>query len=424
MHIVHVVQLYHPVSSGSVQYFIEIGRRLVAEGHTVTVLTTTAYDLEAFWQSGRREIDVHNEMHEGCHIVRFPVVRWGGHPLVYPILRRMLVEFGRIGVPVAWLRALSALTPKAPAMVEWLVRHINQIDVIHVTNVTLDSLIHPIMDVAQAHAIPVVMTPFIHLGEVHNPAFVRYYSMPQQLDILRRSHQVLTMTHREKRFLQERGIDVQKITVVGAGVTPDNVTHGDGRAFRERYGITAPIVLQVGAMARDKGAITTVEAMQYLWRIGVDAHLVLIGAPLQHFTEYLAQLPDAVRQRLHILAYASDAEKLDAYAAAQLFVMPSRTDSFGIVFLEAWVNHLPVIGANAGGIPDVIKDGHDGVLVSFGDVPQLAHAIRTLLENPELARLYAQHGYEKVVATMTWEHVYARMRSALLVETDSPPYGD
>lgn len=414
MHIVHVVQLYHPVASGSVQYFVEIGRRLADEGHQVTVLTTTAYDLEAFWQADRREIQERQEVHAGCVIHRFPVQRISNHPLVYPVLRRALVELGRLHVPMTWLRWLAAITPRAPEMVAWLTRHIDDIDVIHVTNVTLDSLIHPIMDVANAHGVPVIMTPFIHLGEVRDRAFVRYYSMPQQLDVLRRSRVVLTMTEREKLFLQEHGIPSAHMHVVGAGVTPAHVQGGNAQRFRQQASISAPIVLQVGAMARDKGTITTIEAMQQLWHAGVDAHLVLIGAPLQHFTEYLNALPDEIRARIHVIAYATDVQKRDAFAAARLFVMPSRTDSFGIVFLEAWVNLLPVIGADAGGIPDVITDQHDGLLVEFANVQQLAQAIRTLLENDQLAHTFAQNGYQKVYTTMTWEHVYARVRQLVL----------
>jgi glycogen(starch) synthase len=414
MHIVHVVQLYHPVSSGSVQYFVEIGRRLAAEGHRVTVLTTTAYDLEAFWQSGRREIDTPYEFDHGCHIHRFPIERLGTHPLIYPVLRRLLVEFGRIGLPVSWLRWLASLTPKSPSMVAWLLHHINEIDVIHVTNVTLDSLVHPIVDLAVAHHTPVIMTPFIHLGEVHDRAFVRYYSMPQQLDVLRRSQAVLTMTVREKDFLQRQGIDAHRMHVVGAGVTPSHVQGGDATAFRQRHNIQAPIVLQVGAMARDKGTITTVQAMQQLWQAGEEADLVLIGAPLSHFTEYLDQLPESDRARIHVLAYASDAEKRDAYAAASLFVMPSRTDSFGIVFLEAWVNRLPVIGADAGGIPDVITHNHDGLLVEFDNTNALVGAITSLLHNPQVAQTLAQHGHDKVLSSMTWDHVYARIRQLVV----------
>ena len=407
MHIVHVVQLYHPVASGSVRYFVEIGKRLVADGHRVTVLTTTAHDLESLWQADKRTFAPGYESHEGCDVYRFPIKRISDIPLVYPVLRRLLVEAGRLRLPLALLRWLAALTPQAPALTAWVRDHAADIDVIHMTNVTLDGLLHPVMAIAKSHQIPVITTPFVHLGETQDPSFVRYYSMPQQLDLLTQSRDVIAMTGREARFLQARGVTTPRFHVVGAGVTPAEVTGGDGVAFRTRHAITGPIVLQVGAMARDKGTIATVQAMQQLWAAGSDATLVLIGAPLAHFQQFYDQLPATTTAHIKVLAYASDAERRDAYAAAQLLVLPSRTDSFGIVFLEAWCNHLPVIGADAGGIPDLVHDGHDGLLVPFGDIDGLAQAIQRLLTDSALAHQFGAAGYAKVHARYTWAHIYA-----------------
>ncbi len=408
MHIVHVVQLYHPVASGSVRYFIEIGKRLVRDGHRVTVLTTTAHDLESLWRTDRRMLPAGSEIHEGCQIVRFPVQRLIDWPLFYPILRRLLCECGRLPFPVRFLRWLASLSPTAPELVAWLTHHADEIDVIHVTNVTLDGLIHPVLQVAQRAHIPVLTTPFVHLGEIHDPAFVRYYSMPQQLDILQRSVAVFTMTQREAVFLQNRGVTTP-MHVIGAGVTPHDVVGGDAVAFRRRHAIAGPICIQVGAMARDKGTITTVEAMRILWAQGRDITLVLIGAPLAHFTDYLSGLPTSDLAHIRVLAYASDDERRDAYAAATVFVLPSRTDSFGIVFLEAWCNMLPVIGADAGGIPDVVRDNHNGLLVPFADECALAGAVVRFLDDGALAKRLAQCGHDDVLAHDTWDHVYARI---------------
>ena len=87
--------------------------------------------------------------------------------------------------------------------------------------------------------------------------------------------------------------------------------------------------------------------------------------------------------------------------------MPSRTDSFGIVYLEAWLYNKPVIGAYAGGVPDVIDDGKNGYLVKFGDVEMLAQRIKQLLGNPIGALTMGQRGYAKVLHEMTWERQYA-----------------
>jgi glycosyltransferase involved in cell wall biosynthesis len=406
MHIVHVVQLYHPVASGSVRYFVEIGKRLAAAGHRVTVLTTTAHDLESLWQSDKRTFAPGYECHEGCDVYRFPIKRISDTPLVYPILRRLLLEAGWVGLPLSLLRWLAVLTPQASQLTAWVATNAADIDVIHMTNVTLDGLLHPVMQIARAKQIPVITTPFVHLGDAQDRNFVRYYSMPQQLDLLNHSRDVITMTGREARFLQSREVTQPRFHVVGAGVTPAEVTGGDGVAFRARHAITGPIVLQVGAMARDKGTITTVQAMELLWAAGSDVTLVLIGAPLAHFQQFYDQLPTATTAHIRILAYASDAERRDAYAAAHMLVLPSRTDSFGIVFLEAWCNQLPVIGADAGGIPDLVQADVDGLLVPFGDVDSLAQAIQRLLSNPDLAHQFGTAGYAKVHAHYTWEHIY------------------
>jgi glycosyltransferase involved in cell wall biosynthesis len=305
---------------------------------------------------------------------------------------------------------LASLTPQLPGLAAWIDQHHADIDVLHVTNLTLDGVLHPVLDVAQRRHISVMTTPFVHIGELHDPAFVRYYSMPQQIDVLQRSQRVCTMTDREARFLQSRGVPAERCVTIGAGVNVAEVTGGDAVAFRTDYAISdAPVVVQVGAMARDKGTITTIEAMQQVWARGIPATLVLLGAPLQHFTDYVAGLSVDVKARLRIIPYATQADVLNAYAAASVFVLPSRTDSFGIVFLEAWCNRLPVIGADAGGIPDVIRAGVTGSLVPFADVPALGEALITLLSRPDLAAQYAQAGYKEVLAQHTWDHVYARI---------------
>jgi glycosyltransferase involved in cell wall biosynthesis len=89
--------------------------------------------------------------------------------------------------------------------------------------------------------------------------------------------------------------------------------------------------------------------------------------------------------------------------------MPSRTDSFGIVYLEAWLNGVPVIGARAGGVPEIISDGVDGYLVDFGDVPALANRIELLLRRPDIAHELGQAGRRKVLAEHTWDHKIARI---------------
>lgn len=410
MRILHVVQLYYPVASGAGRYFREIGERLAAEGHRVTVLATDACDLEHIWMSGRRRIETLDETLNGVRIVRLPIRRRPGPPILYPALRRLMTEISRVPNTTALLRRLALWTPQWPG-VETFFAQYGPFDLVHATNITLDFAMLPAFTYAQQHRIPFLCTPFVHLGEPGSRAIVRYYSMRHQIDLLRRSDRVMVMTGLERDFLASRGVPRNRLRVVGVGVTPAEVQGGDGARFRAEQHIDGPLVLFIGALAYDKGAIHLIEAMQRLWRDGYVATLALIGAPLAHFDAFYARLPAADRARIRLLPYAPDAVKRDALAAADVFALPSRTDSFGIVFLEAWCYGVPVIGARAGGIPDVITEGRDGLLVRFGDVAGLARAIRLLLDDRRLAQRLGAAGRAKTLHDLTWERVYARARA-------------
>ena len=165
----------------------------------------------------------------------------------------------------------------------------------------------------------------------------------------------------------------------------------------------------VGTNAFDKGAVHLVEAVRRLWAKGRQVELALAGARMSHFDRFLEGLPRAERDRLLILGPISDAERRDLYAAGDIFAMPSRTNSFGVVFLEAWACGKPVVGARAGGVPDVVRDGVDGLLPPFGDAPAIADAIARLLDDPDAARAMGEAG-RATLPTRGWEVVTARVR--------------
>ena len=127
---------------------------------------------------------------------------------------------------------------------------------------------------------------------------------------------------------------------------------------------------------------------------------------MPRFLRYFEALPDEVRTKCHLLGFISDEDKSDLLDAGDVFVMPSRTDSFGIVYLESWLYKKPVIGALAGGVPEVISHGQDGYLVPFGDVARLADCIASLLMDQELAQRLGEAGYRKVLMEHTWDKKY------------------
>lgn len=413
MHFLHINQLYNR-ASGASRYFIEIGERLVREGHKVTVLTSDAQDLEYFWDGRKRHVAGREDEHGGVRVLRFPVRRAPGPPIVYPVVRRLMVELGRAGRPVApLLSRMATLTPRLPELERYLAASPDLADValVHTTNITLDFAILPAARWARARGVPHLCTPFVHLGEPNNRQIVRYYSMPHQLELLREADAVATMTSLERDFLVARGVQPERARVIGAGVDPTEVAGGDRERFRAAHAISGPVVLSLGAAAYDKGTIHVLEAMRRLWAEGLDVTWVQCGPLLGHFEEHYAKLPADERARTRVLGHVSDAVRRDALAAADLYAQPSRTDSFGIAYLEAWCYNAPVIGARAGGVPAVIADGTDGVLVPFGDVAALAGAIGRLVRDRELARRLGANGRAKVLRELTWDAAYARARA-------------
>lgn len=94
----------------------------------------------------------------------------------------------------------------------------------------------------------------------------------------------------------------------------------------------------------------------------------------------------------------SDEDLWAAYADADVFVLPSRKEGFGIVYLEAMSFALPVIGASEKGVLDVISQGINGFLVEYGDVAAIGRAFAALAADSELRRRLGTAGKSMVEA--------------------------
>jgi glycosyltransferase involved in cell wall biosynthesis len=101
----------------------------------------------------------------------------------------------------------------------------------------------------------------------------------------------------------------------------------------------------------------------------------------------------------------------EAMAAADLFVLPSIREAFGLVILEAAVAGLPIIATNTGGIPEIIKNGVSGILVPPADAQALASAIETVMQNDGLAKKMAKEAKDVVL-----EKFDARLMAAKTAE--------
>jgi len=95
---------------------------------------------------------------------------------------------------------------------------------------------------------------------------------------------------------------------------------------------------------------------------------------------------------------------------ADLFLLPSAGESFGLAALEAMACEVPVIAAAAGGVPEVIEEGVDGLLFPVGDVDAMARGALELLADPGRHRAFARRGRERAIARFSEAAIVARYR--------------
>jgi glycosyltransferase involved in cell wall biosynthesis len=101
----------------------------------------------------------------------------------------------------------------------------------------------------------------------------------------------------------------------------------------------------------------------------------------------------------------SDPELVNAYHAADLFLLPSVHEPFGIVILEAWAAGLPVVASNVGGVPSFVSDGENGCLFPSGDLGELLGTVRELITNPDRRRKIADAGRKKAAEEFGWDRI-------------------
>ncbi|MCS7251512.1 MAG: glycosyltransferase family 4 protein [Anaerolineae bacterium] len=414
MRILHIIQRYWPAYGGAEIHFHEISVRLVAEGHHITVATTDALDFELFWDPSRRRIGEPEGHRDGVRILRFPVRHLPFPPLAYPAWRRLLWILSALRVvPVGLSQRLSRYTPWVPDLWRWLEQTEEPFDLVAGMTICFEPLLEAGLRFARRRGIPFVIYPLTHLGAGAVPgadALSRFYTMRHQVALVRASDAVVAQTPTERAFYVRHGVPSEKIVVVGPGVNPQEVVGGNGQRFRARYNIRGALVASVSSLSYDKGTFHLIEAIHHLRRQGREVTLALAGTVLQPFRWCWERLSPDEREGVLILGSVGQEEKRDLLAACDIFALPSRTDSFGIVYLEAWLYRKPVVAARTWGVTDVVQDGVDGLIVSFGDVIALAEAIAYLIDRPGLREAMGRKGEQKVHSLHTWDRKYPLIR--------------
>jgi glycosyltransferase involved in cell wall biosynthesis len=420
LRVAHFVQRYPPAIGGSESYFARLSRFFVERGDQVTVFTTTADALEAFWRPDAASLHPGCNIQGGIEVRRYPLnLRFRG--------RRWLLKPLMLLPHRSWQCATLSCNPFSWSMWRDAGRMAKRFDVVHATAFPYAFPILCARRLARRLGVPFLLTPFLHLGDPGNPrdATRRVYTSPALMALARSADVLFAQTPSERDALLKGGVAPEKIVEQGLGVDPAEWTGGKRWETRQAWNAT-PGDIVIGHLANnseEKGSVDLLRAAEMLWQQGLDFQLLLAGPQMPNFCRFWQGY--RFRERVRCLGRLSDGQKRDFFAAIDVFCLPSRSDSFGLVLLEAWVHCLPNVAYRAGGIADLVRHEHDGLLAPCGDVEALALQLRRIVLQTDLRTKLGLAGAARIARDFRWQDKLERVREACadLINSPSPSPG-
>ena len=201
----------------------------------------------------------------------------------------------------------------------------------------------------------------------------------------------------ESRFL---GKYRDKIVVIPNGIKIDEFDIDYSKEeCRKKLGLPldGKILLFLGTLSPHKGPDILLRAMPKILKSIPDVKLVFVGSgEIRKKLERMCK-KIGIEKNVKFTGFVGDIlKKALYYKSADVFVLPSFLEIFGIVNLEAMACSVPIVASKVGGIPDVVKDGENGLLVPPKDSEALADAIIYLLENEDIREKMGKNGRTKV----------------------------
>ncbi len=288
---------------------------------------------------------------------------------------------------------------------------------------------------------PVVVTiydlAYLHYPSHYSKSWLWYMKVLVPL-VARRAAAIIVISEHTKRDVQQHlNLPSRKVHTVHLGV--------DNRRFRPlaasetapvaaRYRLDFPFILHVGTLAARKNIPTLLKAVSRLKRSGFwhGRRLVLAGGVSPGLAGHVEVKATVKRLRLEqdvvFLGHVPDEDVPALYSLADLLVMPSLYEGFGLPPLEAMACGTPVVASDATSLPEVVGDA--GLLVPPREARALAEAIETVLSDSELRNRMVEGGLARASA-FTWERaaeetasVYRRVLRMAAPQTSGPEHSE
>lgn len=407
-----VTHLFHPAIGGVEIHIKHLSAELVKQGYQVKVLTTNAYSTEAFFLDDKRRIEKFHETIDGVEVERLKFKTFGSR-----VLRRLCILACRIKYPFNdWIRLLS-FGPRNRGFIKRIMAH--DVDIIYAAPLpTLN--VYYAFKAARRMKKPLIIIPSYHIFDpccFYNKIF---FKMMREADI------VMAQSPMERDYLAKEGsIDKNRIIILPPFPLKEHQMEPmmkDKMQIRERYGIKEKfVVLYLGQHGMHKKVNTVIEAMEYVWQHTAmkDVALVIAGGRTDYtktLKEQASTLEKTCGGKFYFIDNFPADEKEDIFRMSDIFISLSEMESFGIVFVEAINNGLPVIASKNCVARYIVDESQSGILVEPKCLTEVAGAIIELLSDEKLRTYFSGNARKKAIEAYhpdhiidTWEEVIANV---------------
>ena len=356
MRIITVLDSYPPDLNGGAYFTHRLARALQNRGHEVLVICPA----RSFWQ-GYTE-------YEGVRLFRvrsWPLLNYSHFRICWPLFIKKSI--------------IHAITDFKP-------------DLVHLQGKFFLGAIsyracrkRGIPLIATNHFMPENFFHYTHLPQCCENWFNKI-TWKSVLEMLSNVDTVTTPTHTAAQLLKRVNLK-KEVQVISCGVDLQKFKpNQDASAIRQRFQIPhKPTLLYTGRLDKEKNVSTVIQAFSQA-RQQIDAHFVVVGRGAEK--QKLKALSQSLGLEAHITFtdYLSDEEYSQVHGLADCFVNAGIAELQSIVALEAIASGLPLLGANAMALPELIKEGVNGYVFEPYDIDGLAKNMITILSNPALCK--------------------------------------
>jgi glycosyltransferase involved in cell wall biosynthesis len=223
------------------------------------------------------------------------------------------------------------------------------------------------------------------------------------------SERIIAVSEKTKEdFLRQNQIPSDKISVIYNGVDSEKFSPKiSGDLIRETYSVgDSQIILTVGGNIILKGTVFVIYALNEIVKVLPKVKLIIIGIDGKS-RERLHQMLRNLRIQDNVILVdrIPNYEMPRYYSSSDVVVLPSLSENFPVVALEAMSSGKPVVASRVGGIPELVSDNNNGILVSPANVEQLVDALLRLLENSSLRSRMGNAGRRTVEEKFDWKKI-------------------